>query len=89
MKHQLTCPKCRRVQYPPHCGNKGCVHCEENIPPRGKKRQTWTEDGNGISCPYCGFTAEGSYWDDRDICALFKSEGVKSFSELREKRGQP
>lgn len=86
MTYKVTCPKCRRVQYAPHCGDRDCFHCESEKPPKGNKYQVWTADGEGLSCPYCGFTAGGSYWEDRDIHGFLKSEGVGSFAELSAKR---
>jgi hypothetical protein len=84
-KYNTTCPKCRRVQYTPHCGNADCNHCNDGTPPAGKKRQTWV-GGYHIACPYCGFVAPADYWEDRDITSFLKSENVKSFGELHEKR---
>ena len=86
MTHKTTCPKCRRVQIPPHCGNADCNHCNDYEPRGNKKRQTWTEDGNHIACPYCGFVADAGYWEDRDITSFLKSENVNSFGELHDKR---
>jgi hypothetical protein len=86
MAHQVLCPNCGMVQHSPHCGNSDCRPCNDSIPPEGELYQTWTDDGEGISCPYCGFTAGGSFWEDLEIKALCKSYGVNSLTELNDKR---
>lgn len=87
-KYEVTCPSCGRVQHEPHCGNENCPTCNAHKPPKGELYQIWSPDGNFLSCPYCGFTGDGSFWEDRAIKALFEAEGVKSFTELGEKRAR-
>lgn len=64
---RTLCPKCNRPQYAPHCGNADCNPCNERKPPEGELYQVWSEDGEALSCPYCGFTACLGYWEDRDF----------------------
>ena len=78
-----TCPKCRRAQYFT-CSNPDCV-CAKRVP-KGKLTQISTKDGNGLVCPYCGYTAGFDYWEERGIQSLLRYEGAKSFCELYEKR---
>jgi aspartate carbamoyltransferase regulatory subunit len=52
------------------CGNKQCV-CRKKVP-KGKKPQMFNKDGNTMSCPYCGFTQLGDYWETRDMEAAEK-----------------
>lgn len=50
------CPKCN---YPMHCGcNKFCL----SKIPEGIKPYSWTDDGECIVCPNCGFTAHADFW---------------------------
>ena len=58
----MKCPKCKKVQYFV-CGNKECV-CWKGVP-GGKKPQRFNQDGETISCPYCGFKAHSDYWETR------------------------
>jgi len=81
----LTCPKCHKVQHNPHCGNKDCRICDEHKPPEGELYQVWTKDGNGLKCPYCGFTKEASWWEDAYVEGFLKANNVSSFTELYEK----
>lgn len=83
----MNCPKCKRIQYAPHCGNPDCKPCDSVKPPEGNKYQIYTADGEGLTCPYCGFTESVSYWETRWIESYLRSEGVHSFAELKEKRG--
>ena len=78
MTNLNKCPKCRREQYFV-CGNPTCV-CQKSVP-KGKRTQV-IMDGDLLACPYCGFTANIDYWEERSIRAMLKAEGVKSFAEL-------
>lgn len=57
------CPKCGREQHF-RCGNPACV-CNKPLG-AGQAYQIPTDDGEGLSCPYCGFTECGSYWEARE-----------------------
>lgn len=58
------CPKCGREQHF-RCGDPTCV-CNRPLP-KGQQYQIYTDDGEGLSCPYCGFTRSGCYWEDREV----------------------
>lgn len=74
-----TCPKCRRVQYY-ICGTPNCEACKDRLP-AGKKEMLISNNGNDLSCPYCGFTESGSWWEERSIESFIKSMGASSLTE--------
>lgn len=83
MNKTPACQKCRRAQYFV-CSNINCT-CRKAVP-KGKLYQIESYGQDLLSCPYCGYTASFDYWEERDIQSLLRYKGVKSFSELDEKR---
>jgi len=57
----FICPKCG---YPQYCGCN--EHCRSRIPV-GIKPYQWTKDGEGITCPGCGFTEGADFWLDEEM----------------------
>jgi NMD protein affecting ribosome stability and mRNA decay len=63
-KFQLVCPKCGY----PHCC--GCSEwCKKQIP-EGIKPYTWTDDGDAMICPNCGFIGSSDFWLDEELRQL-------------------
>lgn len=74
-----TCPQCGHPQYFV-CGNSDCVVCSEPIP-AGELSMRISADGNSLSCPYCGFTETGSYWEQRSIESYIRQMGATTLTE--------
>ena len=56
----IICPQpfCAQVQHY-QCTDKSC-DCQKI--PAGELGQLWTDDGEGLICPYCGFSASMDFW---------------------------
>ncbi|NIA09327.1 MAG: hypothetical protein GWP10_06270 [Nitrospiraceae bacterium] len=55
----LICPQCRKISVCP-CSTCRKLRKQANI--TEYKEHQWTEDGEQVICPYCGFAGHIDYW---------------------------